>query len=506
MLDEFIADVITILIFIYYFLYIRKRIEKNQLFYVLLIFISGIWILTVSDIISVLYVSNSTIECYGGKATAIGTLIGVLGLLTALAMFPRKNIIYKAIPSIYVISALLSVYLLFSPHLMYCHSELGAMRGELWSLFLLWIFSLLFLTVLIPLYNLIFSDKKVEKLQAAYMAIGSSLVIIYLGIAQLTPIYFENFEYFSAVHILPFIGLLFTIALVKYGMFIVTPTREKRKVKECCVRIENHMINGIANKHTAYRAFRDEISRRPGLIISITPPNLLKSRYLLEKTPIVWLSYFSNNYKNAVVPDRIHFEVMYAAMNFIDKGGSLILIDGAEYLIENFGRRNFAEFVEDIEEIGNGTTIVLAVESIKYVVGLADKTKEMKTNVPDPRVIMLHNTRTIKDNDLLVITTRKEEDVKRELGDNVEILRLAGDYSVDRLIFEGIKKIEDTLKKEVYIDCTDFIISVGTSKNVMNLLKDIIDIIIPKGGKLYMRYTPRAEESPLISQFIEGIQ
>ncbi len=506
MYDEIIADVITVIIFVFYFAYIFKKLGKQPLTYVLFVFSLGIWILTIADIFAVAFYNNLAIECIGSKITALGTLIGILGLLTALTMFPRKNVIYKALPSIYVVSFLLSVYLFFTPHMLYCHPEYGAIRGTFWSMYMLWVFSLLILAVSIPLYTLILTKTKAERMQALYMTLGSAVVLGYLGLAQLAPIYFEDFEYFTAVHMLPVMGLLFTIALVKYGMFIVVPMREPKKSEECCVKVELYKINGIANRHTAFKAFREEISKVPGMIITIAPPALLRKRYVLEKTPIVWLTYFNDRTERCIIPDRLHFEAMYAAMNFVDNGGDLILIDGAEYIIENFGRRPLAEFVEDLKDMNNRLTIVLAVETVKSVQGLTDKDDERRAKIPDPRVIMLHSAESLAEKDMLVITTKEEQDMRGMFGNNIEVLKLTGDYGVDRLLFEGIKSVEDSKKREVYIECMDYILSVGKYKNVMNLLKDIIDIVVPRGGYIYIRYTPRAEESPLIAQFIESIQ
>jgi len=506
MYGEIISDVITVTIFIFYFVYLFKKLGKQPLTYVLFIFSLGIWILTIADIFAVAFSNNIPIECFGSKVTALGTLIGILGLLTALTMFPRKNVIYKALPSIYVVSFLLSVYLFFTPHMLYCHPEYGAVRGTFWGMYMLWVFSNLILAVSIPLYTLILTKNKAERMQAIYMTLGSAVVLGYLGLAQLAPFYSENFEYFTAVHILPVMGLLFTIALVKYGMFIVVPKREPKKSEECCVKVEPFKINGIASRHTAFKAFREEISKVPGMIITIAPPTLLRKRYLLEKTPIIWLTYFKDSAERCIIPDRLHFEAMYAAMNFVDNGGDLLLIDGAEYLIENFGRGPFTEFVEDLKEMNNRLTVVLATQSVKSVQGLTDKDTEREAKIPDPRVIMLHSAESLAGKDMLVITTKEEQEIQSMFGNSAEILRLSGDYGVDRLLFEGIKRVEDSKKRDVYIECMDYIISVGKYKNVMNLLKDIIDIVIPRGGDIYMRYTPRAEESPLIAQFIESIQ
>ncbi len=507
MIDEIISDILTVIIFLFFIVYVVRKRGFDKLSYVLLLLAGGMIIVGISDIIALLFVSNVGVECMAGRVTAFGVMLAALGLISSLSMFPKKNIIYKAIPSLYIVSSLLVVYLFFSPHFLYCDPLWGGTRGSLWVLYSLWVYELLFFSAFIAFYSVIKSKTRVERMQFLYMSIGSLIVLVYLGIAQIVPYFLEDVEYFTAVHVLPFMGIFFTIALIKYGMYVVSPIRESHKPIVCELDVIYGEINGIYNINAAYKSFRKEISKVPGMVITIRPPDVLKNRYVMEKTPILWLTYFPYLYDKTIIPDRLHFEVMYSVINFVDNGGEIVLIDGVEYLIENFGRGSFLEFVKGIKEINGRVTVVLAIHNEKVVTGFADVVKGKNCRIADPRIIIIKDERELtKKEELYIITTRDKESIEREFLGHLEILRLGDEYSVDHLLFEGINKIELSTMWDLYIDCTDYIISLGGEKKFMNFLKDAMDIILPRGGNIYLKYTPRAEESLLIAPLIEDIR
>ncbi len=502
-----IADIATILIFIFLCSYLYYRLGNSVLSHVVLLFTLGVAILAISDIISLLYQNLPSVDCIAGKFTAMGSLIAILGLLHLVSIFPRKSTrIHTILPSIYFISAIQIIYLFFTPHFLSCDPIMGGVRSHLWSIYALWAYSLLIFASLIPIYHIFTSITKIEKVATFYMVIGSLLVIGYLGLAQIVPMYYPEFEVFSAVHILPLMGVLFTVGLIKYGMYVMVPYKEVSKKSENLPEIRYGEINGIANIDAAYKIFRREISEHLGMVITIRPPTLIKERYSIERTPIMWLTYFRDEYDLAIVPDRLHFEATYSISNFLDNGGEIVIMDGVEYIIKNYGRRFFAEFLEEIKTVKNDATIILAVNSLDCLEGLADNVIYTEGAIDAPRVIMVNNIRYIKKRDLLIITSKSRKHLEFEFEENSEIISISDEFDVDRLLFEGIGKIEDSPKKNVYIECMDYIMSMGEEKDVMNFIKDIIDIILSRNGYVFLRYTPRAIESPAIKQFVEEIK
>ena len=502
-IDEIVADILTIIIFLIFIYYIVKKINLSERLITLIIITGGILIIAISDIISLVF--EMDFECPASKVTAMGTLIATLGIMHAVAIYPKKNFVYNALPSLYVISGVFIIYLFISPHFLTCNPVTGSEHGAFWDIYVIWVYTVFAFSAFILYLRLITAKIKVVKFQFLYMSAGVTLTLIYLAIAQVIPIYIKNIDYFSAVHVLPILGMFFLVATVKYGMFTVTPVKEKNITKKEMIKIDDGEIVGLGNIHTAYTVFRKIVTKEPGIIITIRPPNLLWERYVMEKTPIIWLTYFPGNYDKSVIPERLHFEVMDIIINFVQDGGRIILVDSPEYFIGNFGRKFFGEFVEDIRTIGANTKIIIAVSDTEVVEGLADYTIVKYQNVSDPKIIMLKSNENIGDENLLVITAKSDTKIRDILGNNIEILRLTQGFTVDNLLFEGIKKIEDSEKKNVYIESMDYILSLGNEKNVMNLLKDIIDVVIPKGGKVYIRYTPRIEDSPVLNQFVDTV-
>jgi CheY-like chemotaxis protein len=99
-----------------------------------------------------------------------------------------------------------------------------------------------------------------------------------------------------------------------------------------------------------------------GLCISRTHPELIRKRYGLKRTPVLWLS--TSEYEHAVSPtNRAHlFGVIDA---FIEKSAkSVILLDGLEYLISKNSYEKILDFVEDLTEtiIMNKSCLIIPVD------------------------------------------------------------------------------------------------------------------------------------------------
>ncbi|NPA74896.1 MAG: DUF835 domain-containing protein [Euryarchaeota archaeon] len=498
--DEVAADVITAAIFAFFTYYVLKKIKVHEKLAATLLISLGILVVVISDIIALIW-EQTPIECIAGKVTAAGALVAALGILHSVTIYPKKNVVYRTLPSLYIISIIMIVYLFASPHFLYCSPTTGGEHGAFWDIYVLWVYIIFFMSAVVLFMRLFTAKVKIVRLRYLYMTLGVTITLVYLGVAQVVPIYVESVDYFTAVHILPIMGALFLISMLKYGMFVVTPTVERGGYNRGPITINDGEIAGISSVHYAYLNFREIITEEPGLIITIRPPNLLRERYLMKRTPMIWLTYFPGDYVNSIIPDRLHFEVMDAIINFIHEGGRAILIDATEYLIANFGRKFMLEFVEDIRAISHNTKIIMAIQEPSSIEGFADRIYNKSLTPPSPAVIMCKDDSTVPIKDSLIISTHPQN--FREEWKEAKFLHLGNDFTVDRLIFEGIKIIEECERKNVYIESMDYILSIGNDKNVMNLLKDIIDVVIPKGGKVYIRRTPRILENPMLAQFIE---
>ncbi len=484
------ADIATLFIFLILIIYVwRRRIALN-IFIPMMIFVLGIFIVSISDILSLITL-NPYVECIAGKFTAAGALISIVALLHAFSVFPTESKIYKLLPSAYIISGVLIANLFITPHLIYCHPTGGGTRGILWDTFLIWSYIILLIDAAIPGIRFFTLKIKVQKTQELLIFIGTVLALIYVGITQVIPHFVGGYDYRTSIFALPIMGIFYIYSTVKYGMFIQSPATEKSKKRECSVELGQGRIIAISNINAAFRVFRNLVSENSGMIITIKPPNYIKENYDFQKTPILWITYFSGNYRPSITPGRLHFEGMEAVINFVRKGGKILLFEGLEYLIANFDRKFIVEFLESLRNLSELKRVILAVQDVSVVEGLCDETHTHKCDIKKPSVIM-----TVKppDCNMFLITTNP----RVKCTDKSEMLLLSDEFTADRLIFEGAKYVEDTTYQTVYIESMDYIISVAGEKNAASFLKDVIDIIVGRGGLVYLKYTPLVEESPLL--------
>ena len=496
---EVIADILTFFVFLILLIYVWRRKFAPHLFPPLFIFVLGILIVSISDAVAVSAVNfNPTVECMAGKFTAAGALMSIAALFHALTIFPSRSRLYKFIPTVYIISGAVIYYLFFTPYMLYCHPVLGGMRGILWESFLVWTYGLLLVNTILPGIRYFTLKIKVQKMQELLIFIGTALAVVYIGVAEIIPHFLHLYDYLTSIFALPIMGAFYIYSSVRYGMFIKVPEPEKKFEDEINIDVKSRRIVAVSNTPAAYKVFRSIVSNEPGMVISVKPPNYIRENYNLEKTPILWITYFPGKYRPSIVPGRLHFEGMEAVINFVREGGKVLLLEGAEYLIINFGRGFFAEFVESLRNVDD-LKVILAVESVDFVEGLADELHVIKANVAKPGVILTRAEPTC--GSTLIITTR---DI--QCSPNSDIIRLTKKFSVDKLIFEGMKHIEDADAKNVYIDCMDYIVSMADEKNAVNFLKDTVDLTLKSGGKVYIRYTPRITENPALSLFVDVVQ
>ena len=494
---EIIADILTFFVFLLLIVYVWRQRFAPHLFTPLFVFVIGIFVISISDAIS-LTTNNPLVECWAGKFIAAGALVSIASLFHAFTVFPARSRLYKLIPTVYIISGALIFHLFFTPYLLYCHPALGGRRGILWDTFLLWTYSLLLINAILPGIRYFTLKIKVQKIQELLIFIGTILAVIYVGISEVIP-HFSGQNYKTSIFALPIMGAFYIYSSVKYGTFIKAPEPEEMQRDKVNIEIRNEKIVAIANTHAAFKVFRNLVSEKPGMIISIKPPNYIRENYNIEKTPILWITYFPKSYIPNITPGRLHFEGMEAVINFARKGGKIVLFEGIEYMITNFGRRFLTEFIESLRSIDPHIKVILAIKNVDIVEGFADKTYTVEIAIDHPKVILTKTAPTCKSS--VIITSREIPCIS-----DSKIIKLTDDFNVDKLIFEGMRYFENYKLKSIYIDCMDYIISVAGEKNAVNFLKDIIDLTVIEGGSIYIRYTPLMTEFPILISFVDAIQ
>jgi len=502
-LVDAVSSWITIAIFIALFVYMAYRVGlKNKLTLVFGEISLGVILNTIPYILGYMYPQNPYIDCYGFRMIIFGILMSVTGLFHLVVIFPRKIDLVYAVPSVYLVSYFLSISEAVTGAIVVC-SPLGGIRSYLWPTYLIWVAMILLIAVGVIHYTMLKAPTRVQRVQATYFAAGVWILIIWAALGQFIPTFIHGLNFFSAVGGFPFAGILLTISIVKYSMFSYKVAKEKF-VQEVKVEVEDGLINAVMNEHAAFLAFRRLSAKMPGIIISIKPPNVIRERYKIEKSPIIWLTYFPGDSKEGVSPDKLAFEVMYTMINFVNKGGKVVLIHGVEFLIEEYGREYVLDFVHEVNRLADGLTIIIALNvNTEIMEGVADNFVKVPLKIPDPKVVRVTKEDMEGKDNMIIITAKTKEQIKRLYGENNYVIELTKSFTPDRLVFEGMDQIIKIGDRDVFFESFDFVISSTEPKKVMQFLKDIIDVSLRADKKVYVMNTPRLKDYPATLSIFE---
>ncbi len=441
------------------------------------------------------------VDCVGFRMIVFGISITAAGLFHLISVFPRKITLYNAVPSVYIFSYFIGMVGLFTPLIIRC-SPMGGVRNILWPVYLLWVAMILLISAGALHYSFATSPTRLQRLQAGYMLTGIWTALIWAGIGQFLPTFISGLHFITAVFSLPIAGTFVTVAIVKYKMLLVNVERERIEEKRIPERIDvkEGIINLVVNEHSAFLGFRDISSRYPGMIISIKPPNVIRERYGIEKSPIIWLTYFPQDYEQGISPDKLFFEVMYSIINFVDRGGKVIMVHGAEYLIETYGKKDFLEFIYEINRLSENLTIIIALNTNpKLLEGVYDHLIIKNIAIPEPRVMAVDKDEMKRKGDMIIITAKTKDQIRAIYGESHSILEITHSFSPDRLVFEGMDRINRMGKRDVFFECFDYILTFTEPRRVMQFLKDVIDVVVYSGHRVYVLKTPELDKHPVRS-------
>ncbi|MDY6771646.1 MAG: DUF835 domain-containing protein [Candidatus Nanohaloarchaea archaeon] len=102
-----------------------------------------------------------------------------------------------------------------------------------------------------------------------------------------------------------------------------------------------------------FQLFRQGVTETPGLCFSRKYPEKIKKRHELEETPVFWFTEREDvEDERTVEPFRLNFleETMtsFIEKNIEEDNGSIILMDGVEYLMFKNPFEKFIDFIEDL--------------------------------------------------------------------------------------------------------------------------------------------------------------
>ncbi|CAD5245037.1 DUF835 domain-containing protein [Thermococcus camini] len=109
----------------------------------------------------------------------------------------------------------------------------------------------------------------------------------------------------------------------------------------------------LCNLPNCYPVIAKLLRGRAGLIVSRHPPEVIRQRLKIEKTPVLWLTTIRS--KNTVSPTRLEF-LLQTMVDFMRKteDPKVIFLDGVEYLILENG---FAPVFKFLTTLKDYTTI-----------------------------------------------------------------------------------------------------------------------------------------------------
>lgn len=152
----------------------------------------------------------------------------------------------------------------------------------------------------------------------------------------------------------------------------------------------------------SFRAFREAVSEVPGICFSRSHPSKIRQRHDLEETPIFWFSEREDAEDvNVIEPFRLNF-LKEVIMEFIEENedgntGSIILIDGTEYLIYKNPFEKIMDFIEDLNDHiseHNDVTLVMALDpeslDTKKLSFLREEFDEVRQDEGDGDIEELH--------------------------------------------------------------------------------------------------------------------
>ncbi|MFA5771856.1 MAG: DUF835 domain-containing protein [Thermoplasmata archaeon] len=151
-------------------------------------------------------------------------------------------------------------------------------------------------------------------------------------------------------------------------IFLIAPID---KIGQISPKVKHRLMQGysyIVKESTSiwsFDVFKNGIAAKvPGLCLTSTYPKKIREIYGLGDTQIYWLSEASGSEEKALNPRRLEFEITRTISDFVkNKNGSLILIDGLEYLLLVNGFEKIINFIKSISDImsQNKATLIVPV-------------------------------------------------------------------------------------------------------------------------------------------------
>src|SRR5437867_11338026 len=189
-------------------------------------------------------------------------------------------------------------------------------------------------------------------------------------------------------------SIFIAYAVVRYRYLVIEPVIETRAMRAPRHRLEsglNYLVleNG---RGAAMGAFREIVSKTPGLCVTGLAPSHVAARFGLERTPILWITTATSEGRT-VRPNALDFELVHTVVKFLrENPGTAVLLDDLDYLATVAGFDAVARFLKRVLNQGSasrGTVIVAAgqgtftVEQLAVLRGSVDRVLDIQ-EAPGP--------------------------------------------------------------------------------------------------------------------------
>ena len=189
-------------------------------------------------------------------------------------------------------------------------------------------------------------------------------------------------------------SIFIAYAVVRYRYLVIEPVIETRAMRAPRHRLEsglNYLVleNG---RGAAMGAFREIVSKTPGLCVTGLAPSHVAARFGLERTPILWITTATSEGRT-VRPNALDFELVHTVVKFLrENPGTAVLLDDLDYLATVAGFDAVARFLKRVlnqASASRGTVIVAAghgtfsTEQLAVLRGSVDRVLDIQ-EAPSP--------------------------------------------------------------------------------------------------------------------------
>ena len=204
--------------------------------------------------------------------------------------------------------------------------------------------------VLLRSYN---ETTGLRRKQAKWVVIGAVMVVVVSMTSDLLPLSWD------VIYVPPMTSWAVTImaalvaySIIRYKLFIVEPSAEElvETEQKYLLKPGQGYLVKEEKLDKSYEIFYDQVTHgSSGLSITKLPPEMVRERYRITKTPIVWLTF--KDVENAVSP-RDAERIKYAISDFVGKTKkSVILLDCLDQIMLANGFEKAEGLLREIKDL-----------------------------------------------------------------------------------------------------------------------------------------------------------